>query len=702
MTQLKQTKTLGNLIKISLLSVACALGLSGSLAGIDTESSAKRQLKNPTQQGSDVVWDCVKFGSYIQDSESNESTPIIWRVLDNGESSGSLLLLSDKILDYRVYNSNTTNVSWETSDIRTWLNSTFYGKAFPNGKPIKNTDGDSVFLLSNADINATYGLTNNRASAKFTAYAAHLSGTEDSTNGAWWLKDIMGSAASYIIDNTGNSQFYMPNTPCGVRPAIRISTTASWKYAGTVNSNGDFEPSEDSSDGIEHLFSFDTTSAEMGEKIPEEGITLYANGLTNGLKTNGDENYKTFTMCTDITGSYLRWIDNASGKMKSLTGKVLIAVTKESQPVVEEYKNKFDNSLKDEIKEAAKTASATIKDGVITVTAKSVPGTVTLWVIDAANPEVNCASCPITVKPTPANIYTYNTAQGSYDKDVSKSTKATIGIGESTTMYICPTYKNTDNEIERIESDAGLTYEASVNNDFFSIAPAAGDTDAFVITAKDLSAGKKATGKATIKCKQNGKKVDISLTAVNGVRGITLENIAEPLTFDSAQNAFTITSSNTAAGSTTLSDAVTGTISVKTTASADKNETLKAKKYNITDVPKVYALASATGYDSEKFANYNTVSIDPKPSNDQKKITATLSKDKQSITIKAAKGTPVNTTSYFMLVYNNKDVVTGTGAETKVEKGYLIFSVKPATKAAEPAPAPDPTDPSTGDDTNNS
>lgn len=88
---------------------------------------------------------------------------------------------ADKNLDYRSYNDELVDVTWETSSLRKWLNEEFYNEAFQelekasimeknirnNDNPIYQTPGgnqtvDKVFLLSYDDmINPLYGFPQN-------------------------------------------------------------------------------------------------------------------------------------------------------------------------------------------------------------------------------------------------------------------------------------------------------------------------------------------------------------------------------------------------------------------------------------------------------------------------------------------------------------------------------------------------------------
>lgn len=95
--------------------------------------------------------DYVIFGSYEQDGDtSNGPEPIEWEVLD--ENDGEMLLISRYILDCQPYNTEETDVTWETCTLRNWLNNDFYNAAFSAAEQERVITAN----LSNSD-NAYYG-----------------------------------------------------------------------------------------------------------------------------------------------------------------------------------------------------------------------------------------------------------------------------------------------------------------------------------------------------------------------------------------------------------------------------------------------------------------------------------------------------------------------------------------------------------------
>lgn len=75
--------------------------------------------------------DTVTFGSYPQSSTSaNKLEPIEWVVLERDHKNNRALLLSKYILDNVSFNSEPKECKWKDSELRQWMNQTFYDKAF--------------------------------------------------------------------------------------------------------------------------------------------------------------------------------------------------------------------------------------------------------------------------------------------------------------------------------------------------------------------------------------------------------------------------------------------------------------------------------------------------------------------------------------------------------------------------------------------
>jgi hypothetical protein len=78
-----------------------------------------------------VVGEEIKFGSYEQDNDfSNGKEPIEWIVVS--KDNNSIQVISKYILDAVQYNYPWTEVTWEKSGLRKWLNNNFFDTAFNN------------------------------------------------------------------------------------------------------------------------------------------------------------------------------------------------------------------------------------------------------------------------------------------------------------------------------------------------------------------------------------------------------------------------------------------------------------------------------------------------------------------------------------------------------------------------------------------
>lgn len=207
--------------------------------------------------------DFVHFGQYEQDNDlTNGKEKIAWRILivENGKA----FLLADKILDAKQYNVEKADVTWETCNLREWLNNDFYNTAFTSAEQAKiitsdvvnednpyfgtsggNNTKDKVFILSFSDvINPGYGFSidpghsDPARQAQASAYAVSegvlvITAEDDSEgvrslyygNSHWWLRapgsTPQGTSAYYIsygglVGNGGG----VSDTFIGVRPAL--------------------------------------------------------------------------------------------------------------------------------------------------------------------------------------------------------------------------------------------------------------------------------------------------------------------------------------------------------------------------------------------------------------------------------------------------------------------------------------------------
>ena len=193
-----------------------------------------------------VPGDILSYGRYEQDGiSSNGKEEIQWIVLY--AEDGKALLLSRYCLDCRKAHEKDANITWEGSDLRKWLNSSFLNEAFSaseragivtvqlenkanpkSGYGAAGDTVDTVFLLSVEEVEKY--LSGNMYQYRGTTptrYAMdHGSALADNGNTWWWLrtsgKDLHYFAEIYSYREFDYMGDYATNPEQAVRPAIVI------------------------------------------------------------------------------------------------------------------------------------------------------------------------------------------------------------------------------------------------------------------------------------------------------------------------------------------------------------------------------------------------------------------------------------------------------------------------------------------------
>ncbi|GEM_PF-2928125 len=185
--------------------------------------------------------------------------PIKWRILS--EANGEALILCESIIDSQEYYNSTNSrtidgqtvypSNYEYSNIRAWLNDTFYNTAFndlqkqiillttvDNSARSTNNTEDYVFLLSEQEVtNSAYGFDSSysiydSARGKITTDYAKSQGAFTYTrlgfvgNGYWWLRSPSYNYSNRVrrVDYYGSAfdYDYVCVSDYGVVPALKI------------------------------------------------------------------------------------------------------------------------------------------------------------------------------------------------------------------------------------------------------------------------------------------------------------------------------------------------------------------------------------------------------------------------------------------------------------------------------------------------
>ena len=226
-----------------LLGIAGAFAYNKSVSKKGTtakvESSSQKKDKNPDYK----IGETIEFGNYPQDKDGTEK-PIEWIVMKN--EGNQVLLLSKYVLDAKPYNEEFEEVTWETSDIRQWLNNEFYTTAFNKTEKakiqtslIKNEDNskygtsggndteDKVFLLSEKEAETLFSNDEEKI-AKATEYAEKsVVYVNEEKAVLWWLRSPgSDSRSAAVVDNYGwviGGGGYVDDSGGGVRPALHLN-----------------------------------------------------------------------------------------------------------------------------------------------------------------------------------------------------------------------------------------------------------------------------------------------------------------------------------------------------------------------------------------------------------------------------------------------------------------------------------------------
>ena len=204
------------------------------------ESSSQKKDNNPDYK----MGETIEFGNYPQDKDGTEK-PIEWIVMKN--EGNQVLLLSKYVLDAKPYNNEEWgDVTWETSDIRQWLNNEFYTTAFNKAEKAKiqtsltknednskygtsggNDTEDKVFLLSEKEAETLFSNDDERI-AKVTGYAEKSGVYVNEEKVAWWWLRSPGYDGDHAaeVSSSGGVDRYgssVDDDYDGVRPALHLN-----------------------------------------------------------------------------------------------------------------------------------------------------------------------------------------------------------------------------------------------------------------------------------------------------------------------------------------------------------------------------------------------------------------------------------------------------------------------------------------------
>ena len=207
------------------------------------EITIQKQTMINTQVGG-----IIKLGSYEQDGNlTNGKEEIEWVVLD--QQGNKMLVMTRDCIEQKKFNETYVATTWETSDLRSWLNSEFIQTAFSDEQqsyilttsvkaeknPVHHTHGgydteDKVFVLSISEFEK-YCTYDEARLGKVNPYVLEKGAYENLTlnTGHWWLRTpgiAMGRAA--YVTSSGTLMHYgeiIESVIYCVRPAMWIEVS---------------------------------------------------------------------------------------------------------------------------------------------------------------------------------------------------------------------------------------------------------------------------------------------------------------------------------------------------------------------------------------------------------------------------------------------------------------------------------------------
>jgi hypothetical protein len=255
--------------------------------------------------------------------------PIVWRVLENADNK--LFLLSERLLEARAYHNTRVDVTWETSDIRAWLNngsSGFYGNAFSAAEQgailtetVLNPDNpggpttDNLFFLSRQEAqNSAYGFNNvDDRMAELTAFAkSQNTSLKSDIYGEWWLRSPgnFGNTYAMRVDDDGNVQTggsYIDRTNIALRPALKFDLTSSVTLTSAVIVPGPPTGVKATAGGGQATVSFTAPVSNGGSPITGYTVTSSdgqtASDTSSPITITGLESGMTYTFTVAATNS---------------------------------------------------------------------------------------------------------------------------------------------------------------------------------------------------------------------------------------------------------------------------------------------------------------------------------------------------------------------------------------------------------------
>lgn len=218
-----------SLIIVVCVVLAVIMGAKIMIAGVVNQIMRSTRLATVKSQLSQYgQYDIVDFGEYNSNTD--------WIILDKQEDKA--LLLSLCVIEEKSFSEKSSSDTWENSDIRKWLNSSYMDKTFSKAEKemilkshLINSDNendtdDYVFLLSEDEIYKYFELEEDRTTTDRSSVENYLDHGFEPQMRYWWLRS-KGESEGNIAFVTGTGKVDEMGTKPNerhiwVRPAIWV------------------------------------------------------------------------------------------------------------------------------------------------------------------------------------------------------------------------------------------------------------------------------------------------------------------------------------------------------------------------------------------------------------------------------------------------------------------------------------------------
>ncbi len=396
------------------------------------------------------------------------------------------------------------------------------------------------------------------------------------------------------------------------------------------------------------------------------------------IKEDGQEvNKSEAVLYTDILASYI--LTSGQGKNSNVaTGKVIAGITDSDATPGQSVLQQKNGAV-----------SISVKSGKITIKAKSSPGDYYLHVLDTGDRKKH-ACCKLTIKASPSKIELVDD-----DGKEFKDKTLTMLVGRRYYIGVQPKCDGTKGEIiataehvdYKVTGKASSCYDgdwdcyAGCTSDYYNENYSSHYQDStcdknelhkdgsYYITATGLK-GTNTVANIQFTDSYSMKNAKLKLKTINPVYNIGLLSVDDAIgTMEYSREEYRVSSPTFTIQapdeSKRVTKASTGKINVYTDFMGDNYVPGKGfgykniyyadwqHDYPTTDKPKLMAISDPNGLDLDSILYNNKLKITGKPTSEQKKVKAKLSKDNRYITITVKKGAVPGTKAWFVLFFNN-------------------------------------------------